>query len=142
MLIAARKPVWNPTGRPTEMINDAVSRRLRWRVDHPNLYEYLIRHSLSDDDNGAVAANVSGQLGDYFRVVGLDELPVEPLGFGIVGFVESAVTHWLNNPAPQPQAEFTAQLAEWIWALLSSTLQSRGIRLEPQEPIPAPAQEV
>jgi hypothetical protein len=39
-------------------------------------------------------------------------------------------------------AEFTAQLAEWIWALLSSALQSRGIRLDPQEPIPAPAREI
>jgi AcrR family transcriptional regulator len=151
MLIAARKPVGNPTGCPTEMINHAVSRRLRWRVDHPNLYEYLTRHSLSDDDDGAaairevnsaVAANVSSQLSDYFRVVGLDELPVEPLSFGIVGFVESALTHWLNNSAPQPQGEFTAQLAEWIWALLCSTLQSRGIRLDLQEPITAPAQEI
>jgi hypothetical protein len=71
----------------------------------------------------------------------LSEVPTEPLSFGIVGFVESATTHWLNNPAPPPLAEFTVQLAEWIWALLSSTLQSSGIRLDPQEPITAPSQE-
>jgi hypothetical protein len=69
------------------------------------------------------------------------EAPAESLSFGIVGFVESATTHWLNSRAPLPPAEFTAQLAEWIWALLSNTLQSAGIRLDPQEPIPAPSQE-
>ena len=150
MLIAAQRPVWNPTGRPIEMITHAVSRHLRWRIDHPHLYEYLTLHPLSDDINGvaairevnsAVAGSVAGQLEGYFWAVGLDESPVEPLSFGIVGFVESATTHWLNNSAPPPLAEFTAQLAEWIWALLSNTLQSAGIRLDPQQPIPAPPQE-
>ena len=151
MLIAAQRPVWNPTGRPIEMITHAVSRHLRWRVDHPHLYEYLTLHPLSDDVNGvaairevnsAVAGSVAGQLEGYFWAVGSGDIPVEPLSFGIVGFVESATTHWLNSPAPQPLAEFTAQLGEWIWALLSSALQSRGIHLDPQEPIPAPAQEI
>jgi hypothetical protein len=34
------------------------------------------------------------------------------LAFGAVGFVESATTRWLNDPAPAPLPEFTAQLAE------------------------------
>lgn len=149
MLIAAQKPVWNPTGRPMEMITHAVSRHLRWRVDHRNLYEYLTRHSLSDEVNGvaairevnsAVAANVAGQLAGYFRAVGLDAAPAEPLSFGIVGFVESAATNWLNHPAPLPRAQFTALLAEWIWALLSNTLQSGRIPLDPHQPISAQSQ--
>jgi AcrR family transcriptional regulator len=151
MLIAAQRPVWNPTGRPIEMITHGVSRHLQWRIDHPHLYEYLTLHPLSDDVKGvaairevnrAVAGNVAGQLEGYFWAVKFGEAPSEPLSFGMVGFVESATTHWLNNPAAPPLAEFTAQLAEWIWALLSSTLQSRGIRLDPQEPITAPAQEI
>jgi AcrR family transcriptional regulator len=55
MLIAAQRPVWNPTGRPMEMIIHAVSRHLRWRIDHPHLYEYLTLHPLSDDINGVAA---------------------------------------------------------------------------------------
>jgi hypothetical protein len=132
------------------MITHAVSKHLRWRIDHPHLYEYLTLHPLSDDVSGvaairevnsAVAGSVAGQLEGYFWVVGLSEVQVEPLSFGIVGFVESATTHWLNNSAPPPLAEFTAQLAEWIWALLSNTLQSAGIRLDPREPIAAPPRE-
>src|ERR1700739_1551070 len=108
MLIAAQQPVWNPTGRPMDMITNAVSRHLRWRVDHPNLYEYLTLHPLSDDVNGiaairevnnAVAGNVAGQLWAYFWALGLDDFPAEPLSFGIVGFVESAPTPGLNNAA-------------------------------------------
>ncbi|MCV7259314.1 TetR/AcrR family transcriptional regulator [Mycobacterium shimoidei] len=149
MLIAAQRPVWNPTGRPIDMITHAVSRHLQWRVDHPNLYEYLTRHSLSDDDNGvaairevnnAVATNVTRTLEAYFKAVGLDESPVETLSFGVIGFVESAATHWLNNPAPLPLAEFAAQIAEWMWALLDKTLQSGGIHLDPHQPIAAPSQ--
>jgi AcrR family transcriptional regulator len=150
MLIAAQRPVWNPTGRPTEMIIHAVSRHLRWRIDHPHLYEYLTLHPLSDDINGvaairevnsAVAGSVASQLEGYFWAIGLGEAPAVPLSFGIVGFVESATTHWLNSHGPLPLAEFAAQLAEWIWALLSNTLQSGGIRLDPQAPIAAPPRE-
>jgi AcrR family transcriptional regulator len=144
MLISAQRPVWNPTGRPIEMIAHAVSRHLRWRIDHPHLYEYLTLHPLSDDVNGvaairevnsAVAGSVAGQLEGYFWAVGLGHAPVEPLSFGMVGLVESATTYWLNSPAPLPLGEFKAQLAEWIWALLSNTLQSRGIHLDPYQPI-------
>jgi AcrR family transcriptional regulator len=146
MLVAAQRPVWNPTGRPMEMITHAVSRHLRWRVDHPNLYEYLTRHSLSDDVDGvaairevnsAVAVNVWGHLGAYFSAVGLDERLAESMSFGIVGLVESATTHWLASAEPPPLAEFTAQLAEWIWALLNSALHAAGIHLDPRQPIAA-----
>ena len=140
----------NPTGRPIEMITHAVSRHLRWRIDHPHVYEYLTLHPLSDDVNGvaairevnsAVAGSVAGQLEGYFWAVGSGEAPVEPLSVGMVGLVESVATHWLNNPAPLPLAEFTAQVAQWIWALVSNTLQSSGIQLDPQEPITVPSQE-
>jgi AcrR family transcriptional regulator len=149
MLIGAQKPVWNRTWRPMEMVTNAVSVHLRWRIEHPNLYQYLTCHSLSDEVNGvaairevnsAVATNLSELIGAYFRAFGLDERPAEPLSFGIVGFVESAATHWLNNAAPLPLEEFTAQLAEWIWLLLSNTFQSGGIHLDPHQPLAAPPQ--
>lgn len=144
MLIAKQKPVWNPAGHPIEMISNAVSVHLRWRIEHPSLYEYLTRHSLSDDANGVaairevnstVAANVSGVIGALFSAFGLDEGPAEPLSFGIVGFIESATTHWLNDPEPLPLAEFIAQLAEWAWLLLDHTLQAGGVHLDPHQPV-------
>lgn len=149
MLIAAQRPLRNPTGSAIEVVTNAVSAHLRWRIEHPNLYGYLTRHSLSDDANGvaairevnnAVAANLSEVVGAYLRASELDDRNAEPLCFGIVGFVESATTHWLNSPAPQPLGEFTAQVAEWSWLLLSSALQAGGIHLDPHQPWPTPSQ--
>ena len=74
MLIAAQRPVWNPTGRPIEMITHAVSRHLRWRVDHPHLYEYLTLHPLSDDVNGVAA--IRDELGPSLKSLGFRQVRV------------------------------------------------------------------
>ena len=127
-----------------DMITTTVSAHLRWRIENPNLYEYLSRHSLSDDAHGVaaihdvnrtVATNLSAVSAAVLRAFGLDERPAMPLAFGAVGFVESATTHWLNDPAPLPLPEFAAQLSEWMWALWDSTLQASGIYLDPHRTI-------
>lgn len=144
MLIARQTPGWSVRARPMDMITTTVSAHLRWRIENPNLYEYLSRHSLSDDAHGVaaihdvnrtVATNLSTVIAAVLGTFGLDEHLAMPLAFGAVGFVESATTHWLNDPAPLPQPEFTAQLSEWMWALWDNTLQSGGIHLDPRQPI-------
>ncbi len=144
MLTARQTPTWNTTARLMDMITRTVSVHLRWRIENPNLYEYLSCHSLSDhahgvaaihDVNNTVATNLSAVIGAVLRTFGVDERPAVPLAFGAVGFVESATSRWLNDPAPMPLPEFTAQLAEWMWALWDSTLQSGGIHLDPHQPI-------
>jgi AcrR family transcriptional regulator len=144
MLIAKQTPTWNTTARPIDMITNTVSAHLRWRIKNPNLYEYLTRHSLSDDAHGVtaiqdvnttVATNLSSVIGAVLRTFDLDERPAVPLAFGAVGFIESATTHWLNNPEPSPLLEFTTQLSEWMWSLWNSTLQSGGVHLDPHQPM-------
>ncbi|MFZ0714135.1 TetR/AcrR family transcriptional regulator [Mycobacterium sp.] len=144
MLIAKQTPGWSMRARPMDMITATVSAHLRWRIENPNLYEYLSRHSLSDDANGVaaihdvnrtVATNLSDVIAAVLRTFGLDERPAMPMSFGAVGFVESATTHWLNNPAAMPLPAFTAQLSEWMWSLWDSTLRSGGIHLDPHQPI-------
>jgi AcrR family transcriptional regulator len=144
MLTARQTPTWNTTARPMDMITRTVSVHLQWRIENPNLYEYLSRHSLSDDAHGVaaihtvnttVATNLSVANAAVLRIFGLDERPAVPLAFGAVGFVESATTRWLDDPARAPLPEFTAQLAEWMWSLWNSTLQAGGIHLDPRQPI-------
>jgi AcrR family transcriptional regulator len=144
MLIAKQTPAWKTTVSPMRMITKTVSVHLRWRIENPNLYEYLSRHSVSDDAHGVaaihdvnntVAANLSVANAAILRTFGLDERPAVPLAFGTVGFVESATTRWLNDPTPAPLPEFTVQLSEWLWALWDSTLQSGGIHVDPHQPI-------
>jgi AcrR family transcriptional regulator len=144
MLTAKQTLVWDGPLSPMQMVRSTVSMHVRWRIEHPNLYEYLTRHPLSndadgvpaiDDVNSTVAANLAGVIAAFYRTLGLDERPVLPLSIGAVGFVESAVTHWLKDPAALPRREFTTQLAEWMWSLLSCTMLKGGINIDPHEPI-------
>ncbi len=144
MLTAKQTLVWNRPVSPMQVVTSTVAMHLRWRIEHPNLYEYLTRHPLSDDANGVsaidevnttVAANLAAVIAAFYRTLGLDERTAVPLSIGAVGFVESAVTHWLKDPAALPRAEFTTQLAEWMWSLLNCALLQGGINIDPHEPI-------
>ncbi|WP_428342409.1 TetR/AcrR family transcriptional regulator [Mycobacterium sp.] len=144
MLTVKQTLIWDGPLSPMQVVRSTVSMHVRWRMEHPNLYEYLTCHPLSDDDDGVsaidqvnktVAANLGGVIAAFYRTLGLDERPALPLSIGAVGFVESAVTHWLKDPAALPRREFVAQLAEWMWSLLSCTMLKGGINIDPHEPI-------
>ena len=144
MLTAKQTLVWDRPISPMQVVSGTVSMHVRWRMDHPNLYEYLTRHSLSDDDHGvpaihdvnrAVAANLAEVIATFYRTLGIDERPAVPLSIGAVGFVEASVTHWLDDPEPLPRKEFTTQLTEWMWSLLNTALLKAGIHIDPHQPI-------
>ena len=144
MLTAKQTLVWDGPISPMQVVGGTVSMHVRWRMDHPNLYEYLPRHSLSDDDHGvpaihdvnrAVAANLAEVIATFYRTLGIDERPAVPLSIGAVGFVEASVTHWLSDPEPLPRKEFTTQLTEWMWSLLNTALLKAGIHIDPHQPI-------
>jgi AcrR family transcriptional regulator len=144
MLTAKQTLVWDGPVSPMQVVRGTVSMHVRWRMEHPNLYEYLTRHPLSDDADGisaitdvnsAVAASLGGVIATFYRTLGLDERPAVPLSIGAIGFVESAVTHWLKDPAALPRREFTTQLAEWMWSLLNCALLKGGINIDPDHPI-------
>ncbi|WP_343572791.1 TetR/AcrR family transcriptional regulator [Mycobacterium sp.] len=144
MLTAKQTLVWDGPASPMQVITGTVSMHLRWRMEHPNLYEYLSRHPLSDDARGvaaihdvnrAVAKNLAEVVARFYRTLGIDERPAVPLSIGAVGFVEASVTHWLNDPAPLPREELTAQIAEWVWSLMNTAPLKAGIQIEPHEQI-------
>jgi AcrR family transcriptional regulator len=144
MLTAKQTLVWDVPLSPMQVITSTVSMHVKWRMQHPNLYEYLTRHPLSDDAHGvaaihdvnrAVARNLAEVIATFYRTLGVDERPAVPLSIGAVGFVESSVTHWLNDPAPLPRKDFTTQLAEWMWSLLNTALLKAGIQIDPHQPV-------
>lgn len=144
MLTAKQTLVWDGPISPMQVATGTVSMHVRWRLEHPNLYEYLTRHPLSDDAhalaaihdvNRVVAANLAEVIATFYRTLGIDERPAVPLSIGAIGFVESSVTHWLNDPVPLPRKEFTTQLAEWMWSLLNTAPLRAGIQVDPHEPI-------
>jgi AcrR family transcriptional regulator len=135
---------WKPTGSPMEMAITGVSLHVRWLIDHPNLYRYLVWHSMAGDAGGVRAiddikatlgAGLSRVLAAYFSAFGLDTYPAQSLGFGLVGFVESAAIRWLDDPAALPHDEFIKQLAGWCWLLVDNVLRAGGIDLDPHQPL-------
>src|ERR1700722_3068379 len=57
MLTAKQTLVWNGPVSPMQVVRSTVWMHLRWRLEHPNLYEYLTRHPLSADADGVSAIN-------------------------------------------------------------------------------------
>ncbi|WP_249026348.1 hypothetical protein [Mycobacterium kyorinense] len=85
-----------------------------------------------------VGALLAQLLADYLNAFGIDPRPAEPLGFGIVGFVDSAARQWLQQRGAYSQEELIGQLAEWVWLLLDTTLKAGGVHLDPHEPLAKP----
>jgi AcrR family transcriptional regulator len=144
MLTAKQTLVWDVPVSLMQLVRASVSMHVRWRLEHPNLYEYLARHPLSDEADGvsaisevnrAVAHNLAKVIAAYYRTLGIDEGPTTSLSFGAIGFIESAVTHWLKDPAGLPRKEFVTQLTGWMWALHNSAFVKAGISVDPDEPI-------
>jgi AcrR family transcriptional regulator len=145
MLTAKQTLVWDVPVSLMQLVRASVSMHVRWRMEHPNLYEYLARHAVSDEAHGvsaisevndAVAKNLAKVIAAYYRTLGIDVRQTTSMSFGAVGFIESAVTHWLKDPAGLPRKEFVTQLTEWMWALHSSTFLKAGIAVDPHKPIP------
>jgi AcrR family transcriptional regulator len=144
MLTAKQTLVWDGPVSPMQLVRATVSMHVKWRIEHPNLYEYLARHPLSNEADGAsaidevnrtVAKNLAEVIAAFYRTLGIDERPATTLSIGAVGFVESAVTHWLKDPAALPRKEFVTQLAEWMWALHNSAMVKSGLSIDPNEPV-------
>ena len=144
MLTTKQTLVWDGPISPMQVVRGTVAMHVKWRMEHPSLYEYLTRHPLSDDSRGvaaihdvnrAVAANLAKVIATFYRTLGIDERPAVPLSIGAVGFVESSVTHWLNDADPLPRKEFTTQLAEWMWSLLNTAVAKGGIVIDPHQPL-------
>ena len=88
MLTAKQTLVWDVPLSPMQVITSTVSMHVKWRMQHPNLYEYLTRHPLSDDAHGvaaihdvnrAVARNLAEVIATFYRTLGVDERPAVPL---------------------------------------------------------------
>ncbi|MDT7806082.1 MAG: hypothetical protein QOI78_9515 [Actinomycetota bacterium] len=144
LVTADLQPLWHPSGSPREMIAAAISTHLRWLTEHAQLHRYLVRTlpSLPEagrtDVRGAIARHLSRLFTGYLTAFGLDPAPADTIAFGLVGYVESATTRWLDHPGSLSLPQLTAQLTGTIWAMLDHTLRAGGVELDPDRPLPLP----
>lgn len=145
MITEELEPVWHPRGTPAEMIATAVDTHLRWLTEHRELHRYLTRHALTSQAPGtaacvdvktAIGVHLTGMFHGYLSLFGLDPRPAETVAFGIVGYVESATTRWLESEGSITQDELAGLLTRAIWTLLDMQLRSGGVKLDPDQSLP------
>ncbi|GAB2859708.1 TetR/AcrR family transcriptional regulator [Nocardioides pacificus] len=144
LVTAELEPVWNPQGTPTDMIGTAVATHLRWLTEHSNLYRYLTKHSVSGhaegsdvvaDIKGSIAQHLAELFAGYLTLFEVDTGLAEPLAWGLVGYVDSAATRWVENPGATTFEQMSDFLARGIWAILDDALRSYGLTLDPHVPL-------
>lgn len=142
-------PIWQGGRSPLELITAVVDTIVRWLTTHSALYRYLAKHSApahtgtppdrSDaltDFTGTLAVRLSRLLKTVLEAGGRDVRGTGPLAFGIVAFAEAAIGRWLAKPECLTAEEFGAGLVRGIWTLLADFLVERGIRVDPDAPLP------
>ncbi|WP_020671923.1 TetR/AcrR family transcriptional regulator [Amycolatopsis nigrescens] len=136
-------PVWNPQGTPMQMITTAIDTHLRWLTEHTPLYRYLIQNSPAEHEEytdipTAIGEHLTELFTGYLLAFDLDPAPAETTAFGIVGYVHSASTRWLDRHGPYTRDDLVAQLTAVIWTILDHTLRTGGVTLDPHRRLPPP----
>jgi AcrR family transcriptional regulator len=128
-LVEDLEPVWRPSGRPTEMLERALRAHLSWLTGHGNVYRYLKRASLPSGGEVAaanvrstVSAHVAGMLVDGSLGAQVEPAVAHPLAFGLVGMVDAAAGHWLEEPHGASEESLGAHLTTACWAVIRATI--------------------
>lgn len=145
MITAELAPVWQPEGSMAQIVNAGVSAHVRFLAQHPNLYRYLQRCSIEEgatafaDIKITIANLLSSVLQMYIAAFGV-AADAERLSYGIVGLVETAAGHWLEQPLRDTQDALVTDLTRWVWLMLDDSLRAGGIYLAADEILPPTAE--
>ncbi|HJQ41830.1 MAG TPA: TetR/AcrR family transcriptional regulator [Jatrophihabitantaceae bacterium] len=131
----------SPEATPREIIRSAIAVIVGWLDEHPNLYYFLRsrRDGASlDSVEGTLADNVAALLKTMMMLFGIDNEQAEPGAYGIVGFVESIGSWWLQHRG-MGRERLTDLITIGVWHLLDGTARDLGIELGFDDPLPVGA---
>jgi Transcriptional regulator len=123
---------------PHQIIAAALDVIVGWLDEHPNLYHFLRSRRTGaslDSVEGTLADNVAGLLKTMMVIFGVDSEQAEPGAYGIVGFVESAGSWWLEQRS-MSRERFTDLLTRGVWHLIDGTARDFGVELGYDDPLP------
>src|SRR3954452_20225535 len=89
-----------PEATPRAIIRAAVAVIVGWLDEHPNLYHFLRSRRTGaslDAVEGTLADNIARLLRTMMIIFGINSEQAEPGAYGIVGFVESVGSWWLDH---------------------------------------------
>ena len=138
MMLLEYAPVITVDGAPHAILTRAARTHLDWVTEHANLYRYLMSFSpAAGEVRRAISTAVSDMLHPYLDALGAPATAT-PLANALIGMVESVSAEWIDRPGGTDVGALTEQLAAWAWALVDTTMRSRGAVLDPNSPLPAP----
>ena len=123
---------------PRDIIRSAIAVIVGWLDEHPNLYYFLRsrRDGASlDSVEGTLADNVAALLKTMMVLFGIESEQAEPGAYGIVGFVESIGSWWLQHRG-MSRDRLTDLVTVGVWHLLDGTARDYGIELGFDDPLP------
>lgn len=122
---------------PRQVISAAVGVIVGWLDEHPNLYHFLRSRRTGatlDSVEGTLADNVATLLKTLMLLLGVDGEQAEPGAYGIVGFVESAGSWWLQRRS-MSRERFTELVTSGVWHLLEGTARDFGVEIGLDDPL-------
>lgn len=145
MLMAELAPALRLDGSARHMIGRVVHTYLGWIERHPRLHQFLGEGVNRAHGTGsrvvsgtktAIAVRVTELCQDALRGLELPGDLAEPLAFGLVGLVDSAVNRWLADTGSRVSG---ARLAEFlstsIWSVIDGNLRAMGVVADPDRPV-------
>jgi hypothetical protein len=123
------------------MVSAAVETYLAFIEADPELYRFVVGHSLVDRPiDGDPISTLSDLIGDEVGALvaaalaraGQDAAAAAPWGHGVIGLVRAAADWWLRAERPMPRTQLADHLTELAWTGL------RGV-VTPGPSTPAPA---
>lgn len=127
-----------PDATPHQIIRPAVAVIVGWLDEHPNLYYFLRSRRTGaslDSVEGTLADSVARLLKTMLLIFGIDSERAEPGAYGIVGFVESVGSWWLEHRS-MSREKVTDLITVGVWHLLEGTARDFGVELGLHEPLP------
>jgi AcrR family transcriptional regulator len=115
---------------PRQMVSAAVETYLAFIEADPELYRFVVGHTLGDRPVGSVPegtdpiSSLSDLIGDEVGALvaaaltrgGQDTVAAVPWGHGVIGLVRAAADWWLRADRPIPRAQLAASLTDLAWA--------------------------
>ncbi len=140
-LVRKLRDAMGSSEHPRQMVSAAVETYLAFIEADPELYRFVVGHTLVDRPIDAdPISSLSDLIGDEVGALvaaaltraGEDTAAAAPWGHGVIGLVRAAGDWWLRADRPMPRDQLAVHLTDLAWAGL------RGV-VTPTASTPAPA---
>lgn len=145
-LWAELMPAVTLDGTVPEIIRRIIGTYVGWAVAHPSLH-LAADHDASGPD-GPLERRMEQLAGEIAEILGVgvaafgatpseeEAAALDPMVFGIIGAVFSAVRRWLVRPDRQLSAEaLERMISDSVWFLIEGHARAWGVTIDPDAPV-------